>query len=116
MSEQVSSPERALIAGTLRRLRDEYTNELPEGIVSHDDDTGKQYKVRAGWFTAVIGALHNATGFNLVSPHVAEAIQAFSDEYTEKSSYDAFAATEQDIARADAMITAALADIEKEGA
>lgn len=111
MSEKESgelSPRQKLLQELLR-LRDEYSGEIPDRIVSSTDDQG--YKVRKGWFSLVTGNLELGMEQGLVSQKLVEKAEQFADKYC-MGDFAARLTTKEDIDEADALLNEVIEELE----
>ena len=95
----------------LKKLRDDYSDEIPERVVS--SVSGPQYKVRNAWFGLVSGNLEMAVLRGLVSEDLAKKQEEFADQFCNPG-FGERLTTKEDIEAANALLDEAIAELEPE--
>ena len=95
----------------LIRLRDEYSGEIPDRIISSEDDQG--FKVHKAWFNYLISNLELAGMQGVISDELIEKSEEFGDKYCTEDFRDR-PVTREDIDEADALLNEAISELEGE--
>jgi hypothetical protein len=92
----------------LTRLRDDFSEEMPEARVMSAPPT---HKVQRNWFAALHAWLGIACRYQFLSPEVAAIMQEYRDKLSSPQHLGMRWTTEQDIREGNAMISYALWDL-----
>ncbi len=94
----------------LRWLRDEFSDEIPEEILSGVSPQ-KNFKVRRNWWQGVVGTLANALERGkITNPEVQEEVKGFLEHYTSEKFHEQPLTTAEDIKRANEIIDLVLGE------
>lgn len=104
------SPRQKLLQ-ELKRLRDEYSSEIPDRIISSEDDQG--CKVRKAWFNYVTANFELAAMQGLISEELVQKTEQFADKYC-NSDFGERLTTKEDIEEADALLNETIEELEQE--
>jgi hypothetical protein len=102
--------ERANTASWLRKLRDQYSDEIP-AVMVHSNSPNPAYKVRGGWWLVLDLVLEHAASEHVFSPEFARKIKRFADSIT-REDFSARRRTASDVAMGNQMIDEALHELE----
>lgn len=94
----------------LRKLRDDYSEEIPEKILS-GISPDRKFKVRRNWWQGVVGSLLNTLKWNLITdPEIRAEVEEFTNHYKSEEFHDQPLTTARDIQRANEIINLVLGE------
>lgn len=95
----------------LRKLKDEWSDEIPKKIIHGPSSDLKKFKVRRNWWQGVVGSLAMALERGQIpNPEVQEEVKEFLEHYTSEKFHKQPLTTAEDIEKANSIINLVLGE------